>query len=399
MARRLSAQSERNSFSDVDSPAGPANQNAEMTKQEIEVSASSSSNAETTSPLLSSLLKSPSATTTTLMPPSQNVQSAADNDTDAEVKNVDQKDDADEPMDVNDDPVAANVDDDVNNAGEENEQKSDENVEELLAAAVDQVAEKMPDIINILAGVENGDANVDAGNDVDEKTVSTESNDVVIQNGVDQEAEVPSNDVGVNVDDIKQEVGESCADETNHEIVANNSCDVEKTEAENDRTDLSVVNIKTEDEGPTDDKSMADEDKPLTSDSKRGPKVTPVSKSGGRRSRKQSDVNADEDSSDARRETRSKKTSERSDECSGTPGPSGNLETASEESPLPPPSLGARETRRSAAKKPPTNDGVDGNDSLNDKDELMPLNVAENRRVSRLKEKEASGELLKRIRD
>ena len=401
IARRLSAQSERNSFSDVDSPSGPtgpsgpANQTAEMTKQEIEV-ATASSNAETTSPLLSSLLKSPTTTTaaatTPALPPSQNVQ-VNDVVDDVEVKHVDEKDVVvDEPMEINDDSVAANVDEEVvvNDAGEDVEQKSEENVEELLAAAVDEVSEKMPDLIQILAGVENGESAVEAVNEVEVKAAA-ESNDVVIENGVKPEADVPPLDVDVAVVAIKQEGSESCADEQSREEVSN-FCDVEKREADADVS--SAVTIKTEDEGQADDKAVADEDKPLTSDLKRQTKVTP-SKGSGRRSRKQSDVNADEDSNDGRRETRSKKTSERSDECSGTPGTvSGNLETASEESPLPPPSAGARETRRSAAKKVPNSDAADGNDSVKDeKEDVTSLNVAENRRVSRLKEKEASGEI------
>ena len=370
-----------------------------MPKQEIEVTAASS-NAETTSPLLSSLLKSPStaaATTTTTttapLPTSQHVQSADVDD--VEVKHVDEKDAVDEPMETNDVSVAANVESQVNDVGgEESEPKSEENVEELLAAAVDEVTEKMPDLISILAGVENGETANDAENEVEVKAAAAESNDVVVENGVEPRAEVPQLDV--QVDAIKQEVSESCADETNHEEVAN-TCDVEKTEASND-ADLSCISIKTEDDSQADDKTLTDEDKPLTSaDLKRLPKVSSASK-GGRRSRKQSDVNADEDSSEARRETRSKKTSERSDECSGTPGTgSGNLETASEESPLPPPSVGSRETRRSAAKKGPSNDAAaaDGTDSVKDeKDELTALNVAENRRLSRLKEKETSGEFL-----
>ena len=112
-----------------------------------------------------------------------------------------------------------------------------------------------------------------------------------------------------------------------------------------------------------------------------------------------------------RRETRSKKTSERSEEH-----PSGHsgLETASEESPLPPPSSGIRETRRSAAKKaqvvapnaeiPTTDDLESSKEEAKDENASTPMQtvastpmqtvastIAENRRVSRLKEKEALG--------
>ncbi len=102
-----------------------------------------------------------------------------------------------------------------------------------------------------------------------------------------------------------------------------------------------------------------------------------------------------------RRETRSKKTSERSEEH---PSGIGCLETASEESPLPPPSTGIRETRRSAAKKAqviaPSSELAASDDLDSSKEEAKQETttqnaasaIAENRRVSRLKEKEALGE-------
>ena len=334
MARRLSQQSERNSFSDVDSPAS---QSIEMIKHETEIvtqavvtpaTSATVLAVETTSPLLSSLLKSP---TTSLI--ASNTTSSADKTP------VDEAVVADEPMEVeNDAPTNAEngtngVKQATNGGDNDNvETKSEENVEELLAAAVDEVNEKMPDLIDILTGVEP---------EIEAENVVEKTEDVTLKNGDEVET----------LKEIKQEIEDkpTVADESPSESVR--ADDVENVEISNG---VDVDDIKIEDDVAADDKVIADEDKPLTSDHKRLSKTASGSKS-GRRSRKQSDVTVDDELSDARRETRSKKVSERSDEVSVSAG-SGNLETASEESPLPPPTtpLGSRETRRTAAKKGPS---------------------------------------------
>ena len=381
MARRLSQQSERNSFSDVDSPAS---QSIEMIKHETEIvtqavvtpaTSATVLAVETTSPLLSSLLKSP---TTSLI--ASNTTSSADRTP------VDEAVVADEPMEVeNDAPTNAEngtngVKQATNGGDNDNvETKSEENVEELLAAAVDEVNEKMPDLIDILTGVEP---------EIEAENVVEKTEDVTLKNGDEVET----------LKEIKQEIEDkpTVADESPSESVR--ADDVENVEISNG---VDVDDIKIEDDVAADDKVIADEDKPLTSDHKRLSKTASGSKS-GRRSRKQSDVTVDDELSDARRETRSKKVSERSDEVSVSAG-SGNLETASEESPLPPPTtpLGSRETRRTAAKKGPSvsSDTNDISEVIKDEKEesATPQNVADNRRLSRLKEKEASGILLRQV--
>ena len=237
----------------------------------------------------------------------------------------------------------------------------------------------MPDLIDILTGVEP---------EIEAENVVEKTEDVTLKNGDKVET----------LKEIKQEIEDkpTVADESPSESVR--ADDVENVEISNG---VDVDDIKIEDDVAADDKVIADEDKPLTSDHKRLSKTASGSKS-GRRSRKQSDVTVDDELSDARRETRSKKVSERSDEVSVSAG-SGNLETASEESPLPPPTtpLGSRETRRTAAKKGPSvsSDTNDISEVIKDEKEesATPQNVADNRRLSRLKEKEASGILLRQV--
>jgi hypothetical protein len=298
----------------------------------------------------------------------------------------------DEPMEVDTD-VVVNVEkstDDAVMSVDENDQKSEENVEELLAAAVDEVNEKMPDLIDILTNAENGENLLDAEDDVVvDETPTKELNG----NGDMVETDEAKQEIAAVAAEIKQEIEEKPANQVTPEDVE--SGDAAQNDILNDAETTKVLeDIKIEEDVSFDDKEIADEDKPLTSDAKRQARMAPGSK-GGRRSRKPSDVNVDEESLDGRRETRSKKTSERSDELATTPAVgSGNLETASEESPLPPPSTpsGTRETRRTAAKKGTSSDGNEVFESTkDDKEDATALNVAENRRVSRLKEKEASG--------
>jgi len=290
----------------------------------------------------------------------------------------------------------------------------------------------LEDLVDILDGEKNGTEEISSSsvvNDVNQKEESTSEQQPIDETTVKLEVE----------DEKESEINSSTTEQTSdNETVQNNDHDDIKVEnISQQETVGEVIPAEAENGKDHDDDEIkaeivdeknnkeSDEDKPLTSisETKRTTRMslssstsTPASKT-VRRPRKQSDIVDEEagasEDTPLRRETRSKKNSERSDETG-----LGGLEAASEESPLPPPLSGIRETRRSAAKKaqvilPASSNSNSGEipvmddleSSKEEKDEsstatptaTTPQSVAENRRVSRLKEKEASGKFLKEL--
>jgi hypothetical protein len=374
-ARRLSVQSERNSFSDVDSPMSATV--VEAPKPEITI-ADGAASAESSSPLLSSLLKSPTALPPVAAPaalPLAEAEAAVDVDV------------VDEPMESSEavDGVAVDA---VVVKPSEVESKPDENVEELLAAAVDEVSEKMPELLSILAGAENAAAPAQAVDDQAGEEVS----------------QLPAAEVKAIKEEPEPETMET------KELVPK----PEKVETEADQPAVETEIVEEakpavvdgaadeNDESANDSLNVENEDKPL--EGKRTSRTGATSKTttSSRPSRKASEASEDAggDEGPGRRETRSKKTSERSDEAAAN-----STELASEESPLPPAALpthpgGARETRRSATKKSGTAESEAAADepvASKDKEEtvMTPQSAPENRRLVRIKEKETSGRILR----
>ena len=429
----MSVQSERNSFSDVDSPMSHNVENI-LPKQEMSIEVPSA-NVESTSPLLSSLLKSPTSSSGLIASNSTNQVATSVPTVEHDKKTVDENVEDDEKMEIDNEIPNGTTKVDVEpiekEAVGENEveelDKSDENIDEILAAAADQVNEMLPDLMSILTEAETEEENKE-NETADNELSVTEKNGISEETNGPETEKINQNYESENQDQpllkeasIKEEIEDKPTSttsaptteltsndtlNTDDEIKIENKVSEVNNEVANGQADDGGDEIKIEEDAAVDEKAMLDEDKPLTSssESKRQTRTSQSSKS-VRRPRKQSDILPEDDGSEdtpARRETRSKKNSERSDDVSG------GLEAASEESPLPPPLTphGTRETRRSAAKKaqvvlPATPNatlnesssvGDDLESSKEEKDDATtPQSVAENRRISRLKEKEASG--------
>ena len=429
----MSVQSERNSFSDVDSPVSHNVENVSSKPEQLtEVP---SANVESTSPLLSSLLKSPTSSLGLIASNSTNpvapvVPTVVENDK----TTVEEKVEVEEKMEIDNEiqngtgTATVEVEETEKEPIAEKEvdefDKSEENIEEILAAAADQVNEMLPDLMSILTEAETEEENKEIES-VDNEVKEAEQNGISCEETNAETEKINQNHENENENQeqpllneasIKEEIEEKPISTTTapSEATLNDTVstdDVVKIEDSVPEIINEVTNgqveeaeedeIKIENDVAVDEKAMLDEDKPLTSssESKRQTRTSQSSKS-GRRPRKQSDILPEDDGNEdtPRRETRSKKNSERSDDVSG------GLEAASEESPLPPPLTphGTRETRRSAAKKaqvvvPATssetsNVGDDLESSKEEKEDVTtPQSVAENRRISRLKEKEVSG--------